>query len=278
LISCGRAHLLRRRRPVPLLWRRRLPRPRLHRRCSRRSDWRRGLSPFGRLSWTRFSAHSGYQFCRRRRRRFRRRRYPRRPRRRPRRRPPPSRSSCGRAPTATSLPSHRRRPRRRCCRSLARTLLVGIAGAAVLARAVLAARPAPCARVGALRLPCRAPAMRRRVRPSVGSAPRALVWVRRRPAAVRASVPRSLFRLPHPTCGGLTSRSSSSRYAAGSSLWRTRAIGFGMPLARWSSPSTSFRGRLLSPMHLCRRRICLGSCTFRCRSRACRRRTSCGLC
>ena len=224
-----------------------------------------------------FSAHSGYQFCRRRRRRPRLRRCPRRPRRRPSRRPLPSRHSCGRPPMVTSLPSRRRRSRRRCCLSLARTLLAGTAGAVVLARPVLPARQPRCARVGALRSPCPAPTMPRRVRLSVGSASRARPRVRRRPASARASVPRSSFRFPRPMCGAVAHRSSSSRSAAGWSLWRMRGIGSGRPLARWSSLLTFFRDRLLSPTPPWRRRTCLDSCTFRCRPRACRRRTCCGL-
>ena len=177
----------------------------------------------------------------------------------------------------TSLPSPRRRPRRRCCRSSALTPLAGIVGAAVLARPALPARPPHCARVGVLRSPCPAPTMPCRVRLSVGGVPRARLRVRRRLVPARASVPWSSFRPPRPTCGGIARRSSSSRSAAGWSLWRTRAIGCGRPLARWSLLSTFFRGRLLSPMRPWRQRICLGSCTSRCRPRACRRRTCCGL-
>jgi hypothetical protein len=174
------------------------------------------------------------------------------------------------------LPSLRRPSLRRCCRSSARTLAVGIAGAAVPARAVLPARPPRCARVRVLHLPCPAPTMPCRVRLSVTSVPRARAWVRWPPAAARASGRRSSFPLPHRMCGRIAHRSSSSPTAVGRRTWRMRATAFGRPPAPWFLLLTSTRGRSLSPMWRWRRRTWPASCTCKCRPRACRRRTWCG--
>ena len=226
-----------------------------------------------------FSARSGYQYSRRRRLRPSRRWCPRRPRRRPRRHLPPSRCLCGKALTVTWLPSLRRHSRRRRCRSSALTLSAGLAGA-VRARCPCPFLPAPrlrCAPVAALRPMCPAPTMRCRVRTFVPSAPCVRMWVRRRPVTVRAYIRRSSCRLQRPMRGGTGRRLCSSRTAAAGSPWRTLAIGFGRPLARWSSLSMSTRERLPLPMCPCRRGIWTGSCTLRCRPHACRLRTCCDL-